>query len=183
MNKKLLIPIVLIVLAGTLAACGGSNDDELEITDVWSRTSAMTQENGAVYATFKSPVDDSLIKASVPAAVAAKTELHETVTSEPTTEGEMGDTMDGQSQMDADSGMDAEGERGSDAEMGSSMMGVRPVAAIELPAGEEVFLEPGGYHIMILELVKPLSIGQTIPVTLTLEEAGEVQVDATVREG
>jgi len=71
-----------------------------------------------------------------------------------------------------------------DGEMGGdAMMSMRPVSAIDLPAGEDTVLEPGGYHIMILNLAKPLQIGQTFPVTLTLEKAGEVQVDATVKEG
>ncbi len=168
MKKLMLIPIALIVLAGTIAACGGSDDKELEVSDVWSRTSATTQENGAVYMTIKSPVDDRLVKAGVPTSIGAKTEIHETVTSGSQNEG-------GEGQEPMGSG---DGEMGGDA-----MMSMRPVSAIDLPAGEDTVLEPGGYHIMILNLAKPLQIGQTFPVTLTLEKAGEVQVDATVKEG
>ncbi|MBK8294778.1 MAG: copper chaperone PCu(A)C [Solirubrobacterales bacterium] len=168
MKKLMLIPIALIVVAGTLAACGGSDDEKLEISDVWSRTSAVSQENGAVYMTIKSPVDDRLVKASVSTSIGAKTEIHETVTSGSETEG-----GEGQEAMKP-----GDGEMGGDA-----MMSMRPVSAVDLPAGQDVVLAPGGYHIMILELAKPLQIGETFPVTLTLETAGEVQVDATVKEG
>ncbi len=42
-------------------------------------------------------------------------------------------------------------------------------------------LKPGGYHVMLIELVAPLEVGQTIPVTLTFAEAGTIEVTATVR--
>ena len=34
---------------------------------------------------------------------------------------------------------------------------------------------------MLIELVEPLEVGQTIPVTLTFAKAGEIEVTATVR--
>lgn len=149
MKKPLLIPVALIVLAGTLATCGGSDDGKLQISDAWSRTPAVTQENGAVYMTIQSPVDVQLIKVGVPASIAGKAELHGTVAS-----GSGGD----------------------------SVMSMRPASALDLPAGQDVVLEPGGSHVMLLKLAKPLQSGETFPLTLTLEKAGEVQVDATVRE-
>ena len=56
-------------------------------------------------------------------------------------------------------------------DMGMGGMTMREVARIPLPAGEAVTLEPGGYHVMLLELAAPLTAGQTFPVTLTFEEA------------
>ena len=48
---------------------------------------------------------------------------------------------------------------------------------IEIPAGETVTLEPGGLHVMFMGLNgDPFEIGEEIPVTLTFEEAGEVEV-------
>ncbi|MFZ8900881.1 MAG: copper chaperone PCu(A)C [Ilumatobacteraceae bacterium] len=43
-------------------------------------------------------------------------------------------------------------------------------------------LKPGGYHVMIFDLVAPLEIGQTFDVTLTFEKAGDVIVPVEVRE-
>jgi copper(I)-binding protein len=61
------------------------------------------------------------------------------------------------------------------------MMSMSPVAAIPVPAGGSVDLAPGGYHVMLIDLVRPLEAGQTIPVTLTFEQAGTMTVMAEVR--
>ncbi|HNT38290.1 MAG TPA: copper chaperone PCu(A)C [Rubrivivax sp.] len=42
-------------------------------------------------------------------------------------------------------------------------------AGLELPAGKTVKLEPGGYHIMLMELKQQVKDGQTVPVTLVVE--------------
>lgn len=63
----------------------------------------------------------------------------------------------------------------------SGEMTMRPVAEIPVPAGGEAVLKPGGYHIMLLDLVTPLEVGQTIPLTLELASGETVEVDAEVR--
>jgi len=62
------------------------------------------------------------------------------------------------------------------------VMTMREVAGIDLPAGEAVSLQPGGFHIMLLELAAPLETGDTFDVTLTFESAGERVVAVEVRE-
>lgn len=64
---------------------------------------------------------------------------------------------------------------------GDTMM-MRPVERIEVPAGGEVVLEPGGYHVMFIDLKEPLVAGATVEVTLRFEKAGAVTVEAEVRE-
>lgn len=59
---------------------------------------------------------------------------------------------------------------------------MRPVSSIALPAGETVMLMPGGYHIMLLDLVTPLEVGQTFDVTLTFANAGSKVVTVEVRD-
>jgi hypothetical protein len=69
--------------------------------------------------------------------------------------------------------------------MGGGMaegMVMRPVERIELPAGETVALEPGGYHIMLLELVEPLVAGDTFEVTLMFENTPDQTVTVEVRD-
>ena len=58
---------------------------------------------------------------------------------------------------------------------------MRPVDAIEIRPGESVTLEPGGFHIMLMGLKKKLDEGQTVPLTLTFEKAGEVKVDLPIQ--
>ena len=53
---------------------------------------------------------------------------------------------------------------------------------LPLPAGETVVLQPGGFHIMFMQLNGPLVEGETVPVTLTFESGAEVAVDLPVRK-
>lgn len=46
----------------------------------------------------------------------------------------------------------------------------------------DLWFEPGVYHVMLLELPEPLEVGSTISVTLQFEQAGEITVDAEIRE-
>ncbi len=49
-----------------------------------------------------------------------------------------------------------------------------------IPAGQTVTLEPGGLHIMLMQLQGKLVEGETITVTLTFEKAGTVDVQLPV---
>lgn len=51
--------------------------------------------------------------------------------------------------------------------MKDNVMYMRAIDDIPLPAGKTVELKPGGYHVMLIELVKPLSKGDMVPITLT----------------
>ena len=62
------------------------------------------------------------------------------------------------------------------------MMGMQPIARLEIPAGGTVELKPGSYHIMLIDLTKELKAGDTIEITLKFEKAGEITVTAEVRE-
>ncbi len=42
-------------------------------------------------------------------------------------------------------------------------------AGLELPAGKAVELKPGGYHIMLMDLKKPLTAGDTVTVNLVVQ--------------
>jgi len=53
-------------------------------------------------------------------------------------------------------------------------------ARIELEPGGILNFEPGGYHIMLVNLNDSLSIGQTIGITLIFERAGEYHVSVPV---
>lgn len=59
---------------------------------------------------------------------------------------------------------------------------MRPLAdGLEIPAGETVTLQPGGYHLMLIDLTEDLAPGQTFELTLTFAEAGEVTITVEVR--
>jgi copper(I)-binding protein len=58
---------------------------------------------------------------------------------------------------------------------------MRPVAAVDLPPGGTVTLQPGGFHLMLIGLKEPLIQGQSVPLTLRFERAGELQVMLAVQ--
>ncbi|MEO8937895.1 MAG: copper chaperone PCu(A)C [Burkholderiaceae bacterium] len=53
--------------------------------------------------------------------------------------------------------------------MQGTTMKMRPVAAVDLPAGQPVELKPGGLHVMLMDLRQPLSTGDKLPLTLRIE--------------
>lgn len=69
--------------------------------------------------------------------------------------------------------------------MQGDVMKMRALEALALPAGKTIVLEPGGYHIMLLDLEKPLREGESVPLTLIVEDKDgkreEIAVNAPVR--
>lgn len=65
--------------------------------------------------------------------------------------------------------------------MDGTIMRMRPVPeGVEIGPGQSVKLEPGGFHLMMMELREPLKQGQKVPVTLRFERAGPVTVELAV---
>lgn len=50
-----------------------------------------------------------------------------------------------------------------------------------IPAGESVTLQPGGYHLMLMQLNEPLRVGETHEVTLIFSDGSSLNVAAEVR--
>ena len=55
----------------------------------------------------------------------------------------------------------------------NGVMKMFPVTGIDLPAGKPVKLAPGGYHVMLMDLQKPLNAGDRVPLKLTFELANK----------
>jgi periplasmic copper chaperone A len=53
-----------------------------------------------------------------------------------------------------------------------AMMKMSAVDRVPLPAGKPVELKPGGYHVMLFDLARPLKQGETLPLTLTFQDKG-----------
>jgi len=64
--------------------------------------------------------------------------------------------------------------------MDGNLMKMRAVAGIDIPAGGKVTLASGGYHVMLVDLARPLAIGDKVPLTLTFEKAGSIDVSIWV---
>ena len=65
--------------------------------------------------------------------------------------------------------------------MVADVMRMRPLEdGLPLPAGETVMLKPGGYHLMLFELVEPMIAGAEVEVTFVFAEAGEITLTVPV---
>ena len=177
MKKKITrTGLALAAIAGLVACGDDSNSTETQVpssevpsTEVldekpiisiqgaWARTSPSMVTMGAAYMTIMTTADDELIDVAVDASVAADAQIHEMV-------------MAG-SMMGSDTTM-----------MGSSEMMMQEVDKIAVPTDGGVELKPGGYHVMLIDLVAPLEVGQTIDITLTFTKAGNVVVPVTVSD-
>ena len=59
--------------------------------------------------------------------------------------------------------------------MDGDVMRMREIGALDLPRGKPVALEPGGFHIMLLNLTRPIVSGAVVPLTLVIESNGRRQ--------
>ncbi|MDD3353519.1 MAG: copper chaperone PCu(A)C [Zoogloea sp.] len=70
--------------------------------------------------------------------------------------------------------------------MDKDVMKMRPVPRLDVLPGKPLELKPGSYHVMLIDLKKPLAKGEVVPITLTVEGQGKkvesVEVNALVRE-
>lgn len=66
--------------------------------------------------------------------------------------------------------------------MENDVMRMRPVDAIRIPAGDTVQLEPMGRHAMLLDLSAPLTLGETILLTLHFDNGVSVKTTARVSD-
>ncbi len=62
------------------------------------------------------------------------------------------------------------------------VMRMREVKAFDVPAGGTFELKPGGAHLMLMDLKRPLKQGEKLPLTLKLEKGGELKLELTVEE-
>ena len=151
---------LLAIAPLVLAACGG--DDPITIEGQWARTSPAMASMGAAYMDITLSEGDQLVGVSVPASIAARAEIHEMVPADVPMDDSMDESMD-------------------DGEMDMGAMVMQQIMALDLPAGETVSLEPGGYHVMLIDLAEPLAEGDTFNATLDFAEADDLTVEVVVR--
>ena len=66
--------------------------------------------------------------------------------------------------------------------MAGKMMSMSPIAQIAIPAHGKTELRPGGVHIMLFGLKSRPAIGDSVHVTLALDDGSTIPVIATVRK-
>jgi hypothetical protein len=66
--------------------------------------------------------------------------------------------------------------------MESGVMKMQAQDSITLPANSQAKLEPGGLHIMLINLRRDLKAGDKFPVTLRFQHAQEMTLEVQVKE-
>lgn len=65
--------------------------------------------------------------------------------------------------------------------MKGEVMSMRRVEAVEVHPGAPTVFKPGGMHVMLIGLKRPLRQGDRFPLTLTLETLGPIHVEVVVQ--
>ena len=58
-----------------------------------------------------------------------------------------------------------------ESKMENDVMSMQAVPSIALPAGKTVNIEPEGYHVMLIDLVGQIKEGDSVPLTLIVEDS------------
>lgn len=140
-----------LALLGGCSSSAASPSPGITVTGAWARAASAAAGAGAAYATITNAGSAADALIGASSPAAATVEVHETM------------------------------EMGSPDASGGGMMGMQPVARVEIPAGGSLQLKPGGYHVMLVGLVRDLAVGDTIDLTLKFERAGTITVKAQVR--
>ncbi|WP_165837152.1 copper chaperone PCu(A)C [Phenylobacterium hankyongense] len=69
------------------------------------------------------------------------------------------------------------------ASMAGGIMRMDRQDRVAIPAGGQVAFAPGGYHLMLVGLAKPLKAGDSVPATLTFASGAKLKVDFAVGTG
>jgi hypothetical protein len=159
LNLKRSRQLIILVVSLLLAACGTSS--EISVVDAWARPALAGNNNAAYFQLFNGSNDaDALL--SIEGSVARAVEMHETMTMD------IGaDEMDG---MVASSGMEMEA------------LQMVPQERIELAQGETVVFEPGGLHVMLIELQQELLFGDEIELTFNFESGLSLIVITEIKD-
>lgn len=173
--KQRVLPF-LAATALALAACG-SDGDAVSIDGAWARATADGQTTGAIYFDLTVDEDDVLVAASVPSSVAGDAQIHEVVEAD---SGETSGEMTGSDEMSGE--MTGSDDMSGDMDMGGAMVMQELTDGLALTGGETVSFEPGGYHVMLLDLAQPLVVGDEVDLTLEFAEAGSTTLSVEVAE-
>ena len=65
---------------------------------------------------------------------------------------------------------------------GDTMVMQEAAGGAVVPAGSHLHLKPGGYHVMLMKLKKPLAIGDQVAITLTFSDGTSQTITAPVKE-
>lgn len=163
-GRRLTLAVLAILAPATAMAQPAAG---ITVTDPWIRVLTPGLP-AAGYFTLSSHLDHPVRLTGAASPACGSLTLHQTVRQH---------TMSAMSGMDPGNPKTAmAGGMGMD-----SAMSMQPVAAVPLPAHGSLRFTPGGYHLMCEQPDAALRPGQTIPVTLRIDDGSTLQVVFPVR--
>lgn len=149
--------LALTSVVVTVSACGGSGAPaRFAVSDAWSRPTPANATNAVLYAVVESDQSDELVSVTVPGEIAGGAVLHA---------GDAG-------------GSHAGHHGGTDTEMAT----MEQVESFPLDAGDAVTFEPGGNHVMLIDLAAPLVRDQRYTATFTFASGRSLDVEVVVAD-
>jgi copper(I)-binding protein len=140
-----------------IASACSADSSEFAATAAWSRPTPANSDTGVVYLTLTTDADDALVAASVDDTVAKSIEMHATT-------------------VDSGSGAHTHGGGSADVySMGS-------VERFDLSASESLVFQPGGNHLMLIDLAAPLKLGSQFELALEFASGRDLVVDVIVAD-
>jgi copper(I)-binding protein len=161
--NKVIFAVVLLLFAllsvSALAHEHKKPKGKVSFENVWARATFALAKTGAVYLDLNNNSEHQikLLSVSVDASIASEAQVHETFMDEDDNE------MDGA--------------------MDSGMMQMREAKdGFIIPSGSNIVFEPGGKHIMLLGLEKPLTEGDEFILSFAFENNKVVRVPVVVED-
>lgn len=59
---------------------------------------------------------------------------------------------------------------------GQEVLGMRPLPYVDIPPGSKLAFRPGGYHLMLEGLKRPLKAGEKVAITLRFQDGTRLKV-------
>jgi copper(I)-binding protein len=175
MKKQIyLIPLFALSLAAlTLAGCDDkSNESSVPAAPGVEETAAPVEESAASeVAPVESHINVTEAVAYATAASARNGAVFATITNSAAKGDVLADARSTIARVEVHQSYE-------DPQTGAMLM--RRTAGVDVPANGSTKLEPTGFHIMLLDLSKPLVAGETFDVELRFRDAGKITVPVTV---
>jgi copper(I)-binding protein len=154
--------LIVSLLAATLSACGGASGASIEVEDAWARPALSMRDRDRA---SERGADQSMGQSGTGA-----------VFMQLRNKGDEADRLVG-GETDVAQVVEIH-----ETVMDGEMMKMQMLAGgLEVPAGGEVLLKPGGYHIMLIGMQRDLEVDDTFTLNLHFEKSGTITVKPRVR--
>ncbi len=163
-SKTLTSSITGILLLSLMLGACSATPTTIRVSEAWARPAAQGN-NGAVYFSIENNTATNLSILSASSSAARAVEIHRS------------------SLMSADEldGMIEGGADNADLAM-QGVMQMMPVDTLDLPSGQSQLFEPGGLHVMLIDLAQELKPGDTLLLTLSFDNADNYEIEVLVEE-